>query len=315
MIRDRITGLIRLLFLLLYAGAYLALFSACDSAPNNTQHLHELYDYRDTRKIVCILLDAEKQLSEKGPSAFNSFHKNKNRWYYKDAYLYVYATNGTCLFHGGIPELEGQQLHDIVDAEGRELLSMVHAAALDPENPHGWVHYYWNIPNRLYPVWKSSCHRVVTLPDGEQVLLGIGLAKLPQERDFVKFAVDSAVRLLKKKGSAALEALQDPLSMYNLPGSPIFIVTEKGDTIIAPTFRTGYSRNILDYEDDAGHTPLKDAIDRLQDTDHTWVVLLVHNPLSMNLQKMGLYMRKAKMGEQVVYVGAPSELPKPSWMK
>jgi len=318
MIKDNTTGssvLKQLLYISVLTGVLFGFLMACKPASKEAHRLHELYDYRDTRRIVRILIDAEKELSKEGAAAYSSFKNDKERWYYKDAYLYVYATNGTCLFHGGIPELEGQYLPDIVDAQGREMLKMVHEAALDSNNPHGWVHYYWNLPDRIYPVLKSSCHRIVTLPDGEQVMLGIGLTKLPRERVFVKFAVDSATALLEKNGRAALDVLRDPLAIYNLPNSPLFMVTEKGDTIIAPAFRTGHTRNILDYQDAVGHTPLKDAIHRLQDKDQTWVVLMVRDPLSMNLQKMGLYMRKVNMGSEVVYVGATTILPKPSWMK
>lgn len=291
------------------------LCAGCGKVTPEERDLHERYDYRDTRRIVRILLEAEAQLKEEGAAAFESFETDRKRWYYKDAYLYAYTTNGTCIFHGGIPELVGQALPDVVDAEGRELLTMASAAAADPDNVHGWIHYWWNIPNRLYPAWKSSCNRIVTLPDGTQVLLGIGMVELPREREFVKSAVEGAADLLESEGRAALTTLKNPLSRYNLLGSPLFIVTEKGDTVIAPTFRTGYTRNILEYEDDAGHTPLKQAITRLADADSTWVILLTRDPLSMNLHKMGLYMKKVNMGDETLYVGATAPLPKPSWMK
>jgi hypothetical protein len=279
--------------------------------PDNLQ----LYDYRDTKRLVRLLADAAAVLAVQGEDGFAEFRRDPERWTYRDAYLYAYDVTGRCVFHGGMPELECKQLMDVEDAQGRKSLRMAFAAARDPDNPHGWVHYWWNIPNRLYPVWKSSCHSLVTLPDGKTVLLGTGMANLPQEREFVKIIVDAAARQLAERGAAALDEIKDPLSKYNLPGASIFVVSENGDTLIAPAFRFGASRNILDYQDDAGHTPLREAILRLHGATETWVVILARNPQSMSLTKKGLYVRKIAMDGERIYVGATADLPKPSWMK
>lgn len=279
--------------------------------PNNLY----LYDYRDTKRLITILHNAAEILATEGEKGFARFRQEQEKWSYLDAYLYAYDKTGKCIFHGGMPELEGRQLMDVEDAQGRKSLRMAFAAVQDPDNPHGWVHYWWNIPNRLYPVWKSSCHTLVTLPDGNSILLGIGMANLPQERQFVKTIVDGAARRLAEQGSIALDEIRDPLSKYNLQGTSIFVIAENGDTLIAPAFRLSGSRNILDYEDDAGHKPLREAIGHLQKEDRTWVVILAHNSQSMSLSKKGLYVRKVAMAGDTLYVGATADLPKPSWMK
>ena len=274
-----------------------------------------LYDYRDTKRLVRLLTDAAAVLADEGEEGFARFRREPDRWTFGDAYLYAYDMTGKCVFHGGMPELEGKQLMDVRDAEGRKSLLLAFDAVRDPDNPHGWVHYWWNLPNRLYPVWKSSCHTLVTLPDGKTVLLGCGMANLPQERQFVKTIVDGAARQLAAQGTAALKEISDPLSKYSLPGSSIFVISAKGDTLLAPAFRFKGSRNILDYQDDAGHAPLREAIQRLQAASATWVVILARNPQSMSLTKKGLYVRKVTRDNEILYVGATSDLPKPSWMK
>jgi hypothetical protein len=296
------------LLLLLLAGCRL---SGNGPSPRN---LHR-YDYLDTKRLVRLLADAASLLAEQGENGFLLFRRDTKRWTYRDAYLYAYDMMGKCLFHGGMPELEGQQLMMLEDAEGRKTLQLAFAAARNPNNPHGWVHYWWNIPNRLYPVWKSSCHTLVTLPDGKTILLGIGMANLPREREFVRIIVDGASRQLAELGADALAEISDPLSQYNLPGASIFVVAENGNTLIAPSFHFNASRNILDYQDDAGHTPLREAILRLQEKTSTWVVILARNPQSMSLTKKGLYVRKVDVNDKTLYVGATADLPKPSWMK
>lgn len=286
------------------------------SGEAGNQANQQLYDYRDTRNVVALLQQAGTRLAAEGDAAFSRFRHEPREWTYRDAYLYAYDLEGRCLFHGGMPELEGQNLLEVEDAEGHKSLQLALAAARDPDNPHGWVHYWWNIPNRLYPVWKSSCHTLVSLPDGRTILLGIGLANLPREREFVKIIVDGAARRLAGAGLAALPELRDPLSKYNLPGASLFVVAADGDTLIAPAFRFGGARNILDYQDDAGHTPLREAILRLQgESDSTWVVILARDPQSMSPAKKGLYVRRVALPGQSLYVGATADLPKPSWMK
>ncbi len=176
------------------------------------------YDYQDTRTLVRLLMSAKKLLQIKGAGAFEGFRQDK-RWRFKDAYFYAYTTTGKCVCHGGMPELEGQELINLQDAIGRKTLCMALQAARDPANPHGWVHYWWNLPNRLYPIWKSSCHTLVELPDKQVVLLGIGMANLPREKRFIKIIVDGASCLLAEKGSSALAELRNPQSRFNLPGA------------------------------------------------------------------------------------------------
>ena len=302
--------------LLITAVLLLCLLAGCRLFNQGSQADNlQLYDYRDTKRLVRLLGEAAALLAEQGESGFAEFRRHPERWTYQDAYLYAYDMGGRCVFHGGMPELEGKELMNVEDAEGRKSLRQAFAAVQDPDNPDGWVHYWWNLPYRLYPVRKSSCHRLVTLPNGNKILLGIGMADLPQERQFVKIIVDGAARQLAAQGAAALDDIKDPLSKYSLPGASIFVVSENGDTLIAPAFRFNVSRNILDYQDDAGHTPLREAISRLGRETATWVVVLARSPQSMSLTKKGLYVRKVVMDGKTVYVGATADLPKPSWMK
>jgi hypothetical protein len=264
---------------------------------------------------VLLLEDAARELEAKGPAAWETFSTHPERWRYEDTYFYIYSTNGLCLYHGGMPELIGQKLPGLRGAEGRLLLDMAQEAVRNPNNPDGWIHYWWNRPKRLYPEWKSSCNRLVMLPDGETVLLGIGKSELLPERAFIQVVVDSAAALLNETCAAGIDELSDPLSFYHMPDASLFVVTETGEALIAPAFQTKKARNILDYQDDAGHAPLREAFRRLQAADSTWVIVLAKDPNSMNMEKRGLYMKKTRMGDEMVYVGATTLLPEPAWMQ
>jgi hypothetical protein len=295
--------------------AFLCCLVFCAAGCGSREDPLSQYDYRLTRQLVRLMQNAADQLETQGTNAFTIFRDAPDDWTFSDAYLYVYSTNGTCLFHAGMPELEGQALLDVEDASGRRSLQMALQAAADTNDPHGWVHYWWNLPNRLYPIWKSSCHQLVTLPDGQNVLLGAGLANLPRERDFVRNNVDAAARLLAEQGTNALELIDHPLSRFRLPGSPIFVVAEDGTALLSPSFQISQHQNILHYQDDAGHRPLLDALTRLEHTNRLWTILLVRTTDSMNLRKKGLYIRETRIGTNKVYAAATADLPEPAWMQ
>jgi signal transduction histidine kinase len=272
------------------------------------------YDYRDTRHLVRLVRAAADRVAGKGAAAFDLFRGQPQQWTYKDAYIYVYDATGVCLFHGGTPELEGHQLWHVRDITGKSSLQLAFRMARNPANPHGWVHYAWNAPRRLYPEEKSSCHFLVTTPSGDQVLVGGGLPDLPVERGFVQFAVDEAVALLEREGLAALETIRSPASEFRFLDTAVFVFTADGATLVDPALSLPYSRNILDYEDDSGHKPLRQLIARLQTEQAAWVVLASHNPHSINMEKKGLYGRLCRVGERELYVAGISDLPKPAWM-
>ncbi|MDY6953436.1 MAG: hypothetical protein SWE60_18145, partial [Thermodesulfobacteriota bacterium] len=54
--------------------------------PDNLQ----LYDYRDTKRLVRLLSDAAALLAVEGEKGFDRFRQDRARWTYEDAYLYAY---------------------------------------------------------------------------------------------------------------------------------------------------------------------------------------------------------------------------------
>jgi hypothetical protein len=306
--------IIQKMLLQLFFAVITIFFFGCGKHSSKSDQLNKVYDYRITRRVVHLMLNAAHLVHEKGTNAFVEFQNNPDNWTYQDAYIYVYDTNGVNLFHGGIPDFEGRALKGIRDATGRHMLDLAMQAVSNTNNLYGWIHYWWIIPHHLYPVWKSSCHDIVTMPGGDKVLVGAGMPNLPRERFFVKSAVDSAAALIKREGKAALEKIEDPLGPYNLPGSSVFVVSEAGDTFIAPGFQTTRSRCVLDYVDDAGHKPLQDAMERLKNNESTWVVMIIRDRDSMNMKKEGLYVHKTVLDNRIVYVAATAVLPKPAWM-
>src|SRR5262245_5422268 len=78
-----------------------------------------LYAYRDTRNLVALVEDAAALLARKGEQAFQDFGQKDSKWFNEDNYFFVYAPDGTCLFHPITPELVGQNAMSLHDINGK----------------------------------------------------------------------------------------------------------------------------------------------------------------------------------------------------
>ena len=89
-----------------------------------------MYNDRMERAFVMDQVNAAVQAIEKsGPAAFKIFDDAKGPFIAKDAYIFVYDRNGTNLALPAFPNLEGRNLLDQKDTEGkqfiREMLDLV----------------------------------------------------------------------------------------------------------------------------------------------------------------------------------------------
>lgn len=277
-----------------------------------------VYDYRATRRLVQLTSRAADLLDKKGPAAFDDFSADADKWSVEgESYLYVYDREGVNLFHGGYPELQGQELGDLTDLLGKN----IHRLVLDQldnhseNNPHGWCHYLWAAPGSLQGTWKSSCHFPATLPDGRRVYVGSGHNTPLVEREFFRISVDQAAELLAGKGAAALAELKDPEGPFTIYDESVFILDPAGKAIIDPALDLKKPRDLFNYRDLSGRFPLRELAERLGGEETVWVVTLNQGRAGGDPVKKGIYGRKAELDGKPVIVGALCELPEPAWMR
>ena len=134
-----------------------------------------MYRYRDTRNLVKFVYDASRVLKTEGASGLSYLQSHRQLYKTPDHYLYVYDADGTNLFHAGMEDLEGKNLRDVTDKDGKPVFQQVVEALEDDNNPHAWVHYSWWEPGRFYPVPKSSCHFRVETAEGHILIVGGGI--------------------------------------------------------------------------------------------------------------------------------------------
>ena len=163
-----------------------------------------LYNDRMERAFVEDMVDNAVALIEtKGQSAFQRFHDPQGPFFAKDAYIFVYDMNGVNLALPAFPNLEGRNLLDLKDTNGKpaiqEMLKVVQTSG------SGWVDYMWPKPGESISTQKSSYVTKAKMGD-KWVMLGAGvyLADAPKASRVAKMTAPELMRLVRE-GAVLLE--------------------------------------------------------------------------------------------------------------
>ena len=286
--------------------------SGCTSKYDNLDL--SLYQYQDTKDLVRFVYDASVILEKKGMSSLNYFKNHHHLFKTKDYYLYIYDIDGENIYHAGMKDLEGKNLKGVTDKNGKKINELIVSALENKNNPHAWVHYSWWKPGKFYSVPKSSCHFKVTLSDGRELFVGGGIDYPHEEREFVRIIVDSAAQLIEEKGESALADIANPISQYNYRDVRLFAFHKNGEIIISPAINSSFSQvNLLSCVDEVGHKPFVQALKKLESTEKAWEVFMAKNRYKRKLIKKCLYIRKATLGKDEIYLAAITDLPEPPY--
>jgi len=302
--------LCRIVSLLIFFALLSFLIPGCESRYEDLDL--SVYQYRDTKDLVKFVYDASLILKKDGLKSLEYFRSNRRLNNTPDRYFYIYDINGVNIYHAGMPNLEGKNLWNLTDKNGKKPIQMVVAALADKNNPHAWVHYSWWEPGKFYPVPKSSCHFKVTTPEGKVLFVGGGLNYPHEEKEFIRIIVDDAAQLIKEKGKPALAEIENPASQYNFRDVKVFAFTPAGKLLISPVMNDSLADfKLLDCVDEMGHKPFEKALKELKNKDSVWEVFLAKNRYQRILVKKSLYLRKAYIDGEEIYVGAITDLPQP----
>ena len=122
--------------------------------------------------VVDAVKDAVGQIEKNGEAAFPLFHDPTGPFLAKDAYIFVFDMNGVNLVLPAFPNLEGRNLLDLKDTQGkqliREMLEVVQTSG------SGWVDYMWPKPGESVPTQKSAYVSKAKMGD-QGVLVGCGV--------------------------------------------------------------------------------------------------------------------------------------------
>ena len=164
-----------------------------------------MYNDRMERTFVQdAVTDAVGQIEKNGEAAFPLFHNPTGPFIAKDAYIFVIDPGGVDLVNPAFPNLEGRNILDVKDTQGkqliREMLKVVQTSG------SGWVDYMWPKPGESVSTQKSTYVSKAKMGD-KWVLVGCGvyLADAPRAVSVAKKMTAPELMTLVRKGATVLE--------------------------------------------------------------------------------------------------------------
>ena len=294
-----------------------ALACVCLSVSAFAEEKAPAYVYEDTRQLVTLVEEAATLIEQKGDGAFKQFGVKGSKWWIDQYYIFVYAVDGTCLFHPIEPELIGKNLMTLRDMDGKPVVQMLTDIGRKAEkNASGWVFYLWPDKTQLTPLWKSAYIRKVIGPGNKIYLVGSGVYNIKTERSFVEERVRIAADLLRAKGKdVAFREFRNRASPFVFLDTYIFVLDMQGRAIFDPAYPTLNGRDLSGFEDAVGVPTMQEMLRKLGRSDEAWVQYLWPKPGASLPSRKLLYARKVTVGGETFIVGSDFFLATPIWMR
>jgi len=281
-----------------------------------------VYEYQQTKDLVSFVHEAAELFSEKGGEAFRAFREKGGKWFNEKRYLFIYDVKGVSVFHPVDPELEGKDLINLRDLDGKPVIRYLIETVSGEDRPYGWIHYLWCEPGEIFPRWKSSYILKVAGPSGKEYIIGSGIYDMRPERQFVVEAVDSAAELIKEQGKRAFSRIGKKSSRFVFKNTYIFVLSMDGRAVVDPAFPSREDaedmkagRELVDFRDAVGKYVVREMIEKLKDADSAWVLYMWPKIGERTPSKKVAYVRKVKADGEEYIVGSDIFLANPIWMK
>lgn len=209
--------------------------------------------------VVDMVESAVDELEKKGEAAFQMFRDQTGPFSAKDAYIFVVRTDGTMLVNPAFPSLEGKNLLDVKDTQGKALIrDMIKVAETSGS---GWVDYMWPKPGESVSTQKSTYVSTAQLGD-ETVIVGCGvyLADAPKAPPAqpkmtapqVMSLVNEAAALLQAEGEKAYPDFRKKPSKWFHDDAYIFVWTMSGIRVFHAANPEGEGQDVSDLKDVLG---------------------------------------------------------------
>ena len=116
--------------------------------------------------------DAVSLILELGEDAFDTLRDPASGFIFYDAYVFVMDDTGEMLVNVGFPELEGKNIIDFEDVDGKQYVRETLERLTEVES--AWVDYRWPKPGKTPTSDKTSYFRRLEL-EGRTLIVGAGV--------------------------------------------------------------------------------------------------------------------------------------------
>ena len=279
--------------LLIFCAAQLLSAQGVEANPKHDQ----------PKQVIALVEKAAALVEREGEKAFSKFRKKGSEWFHGEIYVFVTDLEGTALCAPPMPELEGKNIIDRVDPNGKRVIAM-EIEKVSGNKGAGWIHYQWPKPGEDKPFWKSSYVMRVKDASGKEYMVGSGLYDMKVEKLFVVDTVDDAAELIRKEGKPAFQTLRDKAGPFRYQDVYVFVHDQNGVELVSPASPDLEGQNLLDFKDANGKLVLRDTIKMLETKETGWIEYVWPKPGETEPSKKLTYVRKVEMGDEVLYVGA-----------
>jgi signal transduction histidine kinase len=209
--------------------------------------------------VVDMVKGAVHEIEKKGEAAFPMFRDPTGPFLAKDAYIFVMKMDGLMLVHPAFPNLEGKNLLDVKDTQGKSLIREIIKVA--QTSGSGWVDYMWPKPGESVSTQKSTYVSTTRLDD-ETVIVGCGvyLADAPKAppaeskmtAPLVVNLVNKAGALLQAEGEKAYPEFRKAPSKWFHDDVYLFVWTMDGIRAFHAANPEGEGQDVSDLKDILG---------------------------------------------------------------
>lgn len=195
------------------------------SAPSGKNYIVSAGMYNDRMErafVVDAVKDAVGQIEANGESAFKLFNDPKGPFIVKDAYIFVIDPNGVDLVNPAFPNLEGRNLMDLKDTQGKQLIREMFSVV--QTSGSGWVDYMWPKPGESVSTQKSAYVSKAKMGD-QWMLVGCGvyLADAPKAAiTATKMAAPELMTLVRDGGALLQQKGEKAYPEFRTKGSKWF---------------------------------------------------------------------------------------------
>ncbi len=261
-------------------------------------------EHAESRRLVDFVTRAAALFAERGPEACAEFKRRDGEWRRGDAYVFVIDTEGEAVCHPAKPDLEGRNLLEIRDPDGKPVVQLF-LRQLVRGSGAGWVHYLWPRPGETVLGWKSTFVRRASVA-GNDYIVGSGAYDLEMERAFVVDRVEEAVEILAADGRSAFDVLRDKAGGFLFLDAYVFVMDAGGVMRVNPAFPEMEGQPALDIEDQEGVSPGREMLKLLENRDQGWVSYYWPRPAGSRgkAAKKETFVKKVTVGDDLLVVGA-----------
>jgi signal transduction histidine kinase len=254
-------------------------------------------------ELMALVRDGAAVFAKKGETAYPEFRQQGTRWHHDDTYFFVWAMDGTRVFHAANPAGEGQNLRDMKDVVGRPIGRMILNTG-GSASGEGWIHYMYPEPGDIFPTWKSTFVRRVTFPSGIEHVAGCGIYNMQMDRAFIEDVVGRAANLVAGQGKDAFALLRDKTGPFVFMDTYVFVMTPDGTEQVNPAFPGFEGNNFIDLKDLKGKPVIRDEIAAAMKEGSAWVDHYWYRPGTNIPAHKQTFVRKVQFGQDVYIVGS-----------